>query len=424
MAVVDDKGREKERYPVVYGARVLVEDGAPVKSNQILLEWDPYTFSILTEVTGVVHFKDLVDGLTLQEQVDEVTGMSQLVVTDSPDEKRQPQVIVRPEGAGGSRSEAKKYLMPTHAHLMVHDGEEVHAGDVVAKIPRETTKTKDITGGLPRVVELFEARKPRETAIIAEINGVVKYGEVSKGQRKIYVEGDEGEKREYALPRGVHINVQEGERVKAGEPLMDGPRDPHDILAVLGEKELQKYLVNEIQEVYRLQGVNINDKHLEVISRQMMRWVKVEDIGDTEFLPEEVVDKFKFRAENLKTSEAGGRPAQGKAMLLGITKASLSTDSFISAASFQETTRVLTEAAINGKVDYLRGLKENVIMGRLVPAGTGLEYYRRVKIAGEDAVEEPPSEPTIDAIPGYDEEARVQYAGGLPEDTGEESLAE
>ena len=363
MAVVDDKGREKERYPVVYGARVLVEDGAPVKSNQILLEWDPYTFSILTEVSGVVHYKDLVDGLTLQEQVDEITGMSQLVVTDSPDEKRQPQVVVRPEGASGSRSEAKKYLMPTHAHLMVRDGEEVHAGDVVAKIPRETTKTKDITGGLPRVVELFEARKPRETAIIAEINGMVKYGEVSKGQRKIYVEGDEGEKREYALPRGVHINVQEGERVKAGEPLMDGPRDPHDILAVLGEKELQKYLVNEIQEVYRLQGVNINDKHLEVISRQMMRWVKVEEIGDTEFLPEEVVDKFKFRAENLKTSEAGGRPAQGKAMLLGITKASLSTDSFISAASFQETTRVLTEAAINGKVDYLRGLKENVIMG-------------------------------------------------------------
>jgi DNA-directed RNA polymerase subunit beta' len=277
---------------------------------------------------------------------------------------------------------------------------------------------------VPRVAELFEARKPRETAIIAEINGTVKYGEVSKGQRKIYVEGDEGEKREYALPRGVHINVQEGERVKAGEPLMDGPRDPHDILAVLGEKELQKYLVNEIQEVYRLQGVNINDKHLEVISRQMMRWVKVEEIGDTEFLPEEVVDKFKFRAENLKTSEAGGRPAQGKAMLLGITKASLSTDSFISAASFQETTRVLTEAAINGKVDYLRGLKENVIMGRLVPAGTGLEYYRQVKIAGEDVVEEAPVEPAPDIIPGYDEETRLQYAGGLPEDTGEETLAE
>jgi DNA-directed RNA polymerase subunit beta' len=355
--------------------------------------------------------------------VDEVTGMSQLVVTDSPDEKRQPTLEVRPEQPG--RADRKKYLMPTHAHLMVREGEEVHAGDVLAKIPRETTKTKDITGGLPRVVELFEARKPRETAIIAEINGVVKYGEITKGQRKIFVVGDDGEQREYALPRGVHINVQESERVKAGEPLMDGPRNPHDILDVLGEKELQKYLVNEIQEVYRLQGVNINDKHLETIVRQMMRWVRIEDIGDTEFLPEEVVDKFKFRAENQRVIEAGGRPAQGKAMLLGITKASLSTDSFISAASFQETTRVLTEAAINGKVDYLRGLKENVIMGRLVPAGTGMEYYRRVKIAGEDVVEEPITEPAIDAIPGYDEETRLQYAGGLPEETGEESpLAE
>ena len=424
IAVVDDKGREKERYEVNYGARVLADDGAPVKANQILLEWDPYTFSILTEVSGVVHFKDLVDGLTFQEQVDEVTGMSQLVVMDSPDEKRQPTIVVRPE-AGQARGEtAKKYLMPTHAHLMVHDGEEVHAGDVLAKIPRETTKTKDITGGLPRVVELFEARKPRETAIISEINGAVKYGEVTKGQRKIYVVGDDGEQREYSLPRGVHINVQEGERVKAGEPLMDGPRDPHDILKVLGEKELQKYLVNEIQEVYRLQGVNINDKHLETIARQMMRWVKVEDIGDTEFLPEEIVDKFKFRTENQKVMEAGGHPAHGQAQLLGITKASLSTDSFISAASFQETTRVLTEAAINGKVDYLRGLKENVIMGRLVPAGTGMEYYRQVKIAGEDVVEEPVQEVPLEAIPGYDEEARLQYAGGLPEDTGEESLAE
>jgi DNA-directed RNA polymerase subunit beta' len=422
MAVVDEKGREKERYPVVYGARVLAEDGAAVKNNQILLEWDPYTFSILTEVSGTVHFRDLIDQLTLHEQVDEVTGMSQLVVTDSPDEKRQPTIEVRPDAPG--RGDRKKYLMPTHAHLMVRDSEEVHAGDVLAKIPRETTKTKDITGGLPRVVELFEARKPRETAIIAEINGVVKYGEVTKGQRKIFVVGDDGEQREYALPRGVHINVQEGERVKAGEPLMDGPRNPHDILDVLGEKELQKYLVNEIQEVYRLQGVNINDKHLEVIVRQMMRWVKVEEIGDTEFLPEEVVDKFKFRSENQRVIEALQRPGQGKAVLLGITKASLSTDSFISAASFQETTRVLTEAAINGKVDYLRGLKENVIMGRLVPAGTGMDYYRQVKIAGEDVVEEPIAEPALEAIPGYDEETRLQYAGGLPEESGEESLAE
>ena len=416
FAIVDDKGREKERYQVVYGAKINVADGDPVKANMDLLEWDPYTFSILTELTGVVHYKDLQEGITLAEQVDEVTGMSQLVVTDSPDEKRQPMLQIK--GPLGMR----KYLMPTHAHLMVRDGEDVHAGDVLAKIPRETTKSKDITGGLPRVVELFEARKPREAAIMAEIAGVVKYGEISKGMRRLYVVGDDGGEREYSLPRGVHLNVQEGERVAAGDPLMDGPRNPHDILDIRGEKELQKYLVNEIQEVYRLQGVNINDKHLEVISRQMMRWIKVEDIGDTEFLPEEVVDRFKFREENARVEEAGGVPAQGKAVLLGITKASLSTDSFISAASFQETTRVLTEAAINGKVDYLRGLKENVIMGRLVPAGTGMEFYRRTKIAGEDVVEEPTPEPTLDALAGYEEEARLQYAGGLSENDGPEEI--
>ena len=284
--------------------------------------------------------------------------------------------------------------MPTHAHLMVQDGEEVHAGDVLAKIPRATTKTKDITGGLPRVVELFEARKPRETRRHREINGIVKYGEIAKGMRKVYVEAKTARQQEYSIPRGVHINVQEGERVRAGDPLMDGPLNPHDILAVLGEKELQKYLVNEIQEVYRLQGVNINDKHLEVIFRQMMRWVKVEDIGDTEFLPEEEVDKFRFREENDRIIAEGGRPATGRPLLLGITKASLSTDSFISAASFQETTRVLTEAAINGKVDYLRGLKENVIMGRLIPAGTGMEYYRSIELV----TEMPPPAP-MDEIP-------------------------
>jgi DNA-directed RNA polymerase subunit beta' len=346
------------------------------------------------------------------------------VIVDSPDEKKIPAMVIKP--ASGSRAEERRYLMPTHAHLMVRNDEEVHAGDVLAKIPRATTKTKDITGGLPRVVELFEARKPRDPAVIAEINGVVKYGDVVKGIRKISITGDDGTVKEYAIPRGVHINVQDGERVRVGDPLMDGPRNPHDILAVLGEKELQKYMVNEIQEVYRLQGVNINDKHLEVIVRQMMRWVKVEDIGDSEFLPEEIVDRFKFREENQRVIEAGGKPATGKPCLLGITKASLSTDSFISAASFQETTRVLTEAAINGKVDYLRGLKENVIMGRLIPAGTGMEYYRRVKIAGEDVVEEPIQESdvlTMDAIPGYDEETRNLFAGGL-DDLGPDDLAE
>ena len=425
LIIVDEKNRERERYPVVYGAKINVQDGAPVKANQILLEWDPYTFSILTEVSGTIHFKDLIDGVTTQEQVDEITGNMQVVVTESSDEKRFPTIVVRPEGGG--RSEEKRYLMPTHAHLMASDGEQVHAGDVLAKIPRATTKTKDITGGLPRVVELFEARKPRETAVIAEINGAVKYGEVTKGMRKLYIVGDDGVQKEYSIPRGVHINVQEGERVRSGDPLMDGPRNPHDILAVLGEKELQKYLVNEIQEVYRLQGVNINDKHLEVISRQMMRWVRIEDIGDTEFLPEEVVDKFKFREENNRVIEAGGRPATGKPILLGITKASLSTDSFISAASFQETTRVLTEAAINGKVDYLRGLKENVIMGRLIPAGTGMEYYRRVKIAGEDVVEEEPMPEQelvlADGLQDYSDETPGIYTGGLAEDIGEEALS-
>jgi DNA-directed RNA polymerase subunit beta' len=392
IAVVDEKGREKERHHVVYGARLKVEDGQPVTLGQTMVEWDPYTFSILTETAGQVQFKDLQAGITIEEQVDEVTGLSQLVVTLPPgDEKHQPTILIR-----GAQGRTKKYLMPSRAHLMVVDGDEVQPGDVLAKIPRETTKTKDITGGLPRVVELFETRKPKDPAVISEIDGVVKYGEIVKGQRKIYVESEDGKGvaqtiKEYSISRGVHINVQEGEHVAAGEPLIDGPLNPHDILAVLGEKYTQAYLVNSIQEVYRLQGVNINDKHIECIVRQMMRWVKVEDVGDTTFLLEEQVDKFRFREENDRVIRDGGRPATGRPLLLGITKASLSTDSFISAASFQETTRVLTEAAISGKVDYLRGLKENVIMGRLIPAGTGLERYRNIQLLTEIPKEEPES---------------------------------
>src|SRR5947208_1459994 len=326
-----------------------------------------------------------------------VTGLSRLIIVDSPDEKKQPAVEIK--GKDGKVN--RKYHMPSHAHLMVQDGEMVSAGDVLAKIPRETTKTKDITGGLPRVVELFEARKPRETAIISEIDGIVKHGGIVKGQRKIIIIPDEpgAEPREYSLPRGVHVNVQEGERVRAGEPLMDGPSNPHDILNVLGEKALQAYLVNEIQEVYRLQGVNINDKHIETIARQMMRWVKIEDVGDTEFLVDEQVDKFRFLEENERVIGEGGRPAQGRPLLLGITKASLSTDSFISAASFQETTRVLTEASISGKVDHLRGLKENVTMGRLIPAGTGFEYYRNVRIPADEPPPPPaPPQPSDDEL--------------------------
>jgi DNA-directed RNA polymerase subunit beta' len=338
----------------------------------------------------------------MTEQVDEITGRSQWVVADSPDEKRIPAIVVR---AGSSKHDEKRYLMPMHAHLTVADGDEVHAGDVVAKIPRATTKTKDITGGLPRVVELFEARKPRETAVISEIDGTVKFGEVSKGQRKIYVVADNGTEKEYQVPRGVHVNVQEGERIKAGEQLMDGPLNPHDILAVLGEKELQAYLVNEIQEVYRLQGVNISDKHIEVIVRQMMRWVKVEDVGDTQFLLEQQVDKFRFREENERVITQGGKPATGRPLLLGITKASLSTESFISAASFQETTRVLTEASIQGAVDHLRGLKENVIVGRLIPAGTGMEYYRNVRLSPE--MEEAAAKVQEEVSQAYEEAERA-----------------
>jgi len=398
IAVVDDKGRERERYSVVYGAKIKVNDGDAVTLGQVMAEWDPYTFAILTEVGGTVQFKDLQEGVTLHEEIDEVTGLSRHVVTDSPDEKRQPAIIIKSKGT-------KRYLMPSRAHLMIMDGDTVHPGDVLAKIPRENTKTKDITGGLPRVVELFEARKPHETAVISEIDGAVKFGEVSKGQRKIYVVAEDGTEKEYSVPRGVHINVQEGEIVRAGEPLMDGPLNPHDILAVLGEKQLQKYLVDEIQEVYRLQGVTINDKHIEVIVRQMMRWVKVEDVGDTAFLLEQQVDKFRFREENERAIANGGKPATGRPLLLGITKASLSTDSFISAASFQETTRVLTEAAIQGAVDHLRGLKENVIVGRLIPAGTGMEHYRNVKLSQE--LEEAAAKVQEEVSAAYEEAERA-----------------
>ncbi|MDO8679862.1 MAG: DNA-directed RNA polymerase subunit beta', partial [Acidobacteriota bacterium] len=328
IVVQDDKGRDRERYQVVYGARLKVKDGQAVENGQILVEWDPYTFSILTEESGQIRFKDIIDGVTVQEDLDEVTGLSRLIVVDSPDEKKQPTVEIK----AASGQTIRRYIMPVSAHLMVQDGEVVNAGDVLAKIPRETTKTKDITGGLPRVVELFEARKPKDPAVISEIDGAVKYGGVVKGQRKILIVADDpnAEPREYSIPRGVHVNVQEGDRVRAGDPLMDGPSNPHDILHVLGEKELQKYLVNEIQEVYRLQGVNINDKHIEVITRQMMRWVRVEDVGDTEFLIDEQVDKFRFMEENERVIKNSGRPATAQPLLLGITKASLSTESFIS----------------------------------------------------------------------------------------------
>jgi DNA-directed RNA polymerase subunit beta' len=375
IALMDDRGREVARYTVVYGAQIHVKDKQKVKEDDLLVTWDPFTFAILSEVGGTIKYHDLKEGKTVEEEIDKVTGQKRLVVKDS-DEKNQPRLDIK-EG----NKTLKTYQMPIRANLLVEDGQVVKPGDVIAKIPRETTKTKDIVGGLPRVVELFEARRPSETAVMSEIDGTVTFGPISKGKRKLIITGGDGSEREYDIPRGTHINVQEGDIVRAGEPLMDGPLNPHDILRVLGTGALQNYLVNEIQEVYRLQGVNINDKHIEVIVRQMLRWVKIKEVGDTEFLLEEQVDRFRYEDENRRVAEEGGKTAVGEPLLLGITKASLSTDSFISAASFQETTRVLTEAAISGRVDYLRGLKENVIMGRLIPAGTGMKYYRNVEVA-------------------------------------------
>ena len=271
-----------------------------------------------------------------------------------------------------------RYYLPIGANIGINEGERVEAGDVIARIPRETTKDKDITGGLPRVAELFEARKPKDHALISEIDGVVQFGKDTKGKRKVVVVPDVGDPAEYLVPKGRHLTVQEADRVKAGDPLMDGAANPHDILKVLGEKQLGRYLVDEIQEVYRLQGVRINDKHIEVVVRQMLRRVRVKDVGETIFLIDEQVEKTDFEAENERVMQAGGRPATGEPMLLGITKASLATESFISASSFQETTKVLTEAALAGRYDKLRGLKENVIMGRLIPAGTGLAGYNKL----------------------------------------------
>lgn len=393
LALLDERGREVARYQIVYGAHLHVKDGQQVKEDDMLATWDPFTFAILSEVSGTVKFQDLKEGKTIEEDIDKVTGQTRLVVKDS-DEKHQPRLEIR-----NGNKVLKTYQMPIRANLLVLDGQEVEAGDIIAKIPRETTKTKDIVGGLPRVVELFEARRPGETAVMSEIDGIVKFGGISKGKRKLIITGGDGEEREYDIPRGTHINVQEEDHVKAGEPLMDGPLNPHDILRVLGTEALQEYIVNEIQEVYRLQGVNINDKHIECIVRQMLRWVKIKDVGDTDFLLEEQVDRFRYEDENRRVREEGGQPASAEPLLLGITKASLSTDSFISAASFQETTRVLTEAAISGRVDYLRGLKENVIMGRLIPAGTGMKYYRNVKVKFDPSINQKQEEEEFEGFP-------------------------
>jgi DNA-directed RNA polymerase subunit beta' len=398
IAIVDvpepGRERERERYAIVYGAKLKKKEGARVKAGDLLAEWDPYTVPILTEVGGVIKFGDI-DEKTMQEKVDERTGLSTRVIIDCRDPNVRPRISIKDESGKTAKLPSgldARYGLPVGAHINVGEGQRVEAGDIVAKIPRETTKTKDITGGLPRVAELFEARKPKEFAVISEIDGIISFGKDTKGKRKVVVTPEVGEPREYLIPRGKHISVREGDHVRAGEPLMDGSSNPHDILGVLGEKELAKSLVDSVQEIYRLQGVRIHDKHIEVIVRQMMRRVTVTEVGDSEFLVGEQVEKWRFQEETEKVLARGGRPPEAKSLLMGITKASLSTDSFISAASFQETTKVLTEAAINGKIDWLLGLKENVIMGRLIPAGTGTPSYNQVEVKTvESEAEDRPS---------------------------------
>jgi len=384
LHVFDKEGRNRGKYPVPYGAHLKVEEGQEIRKGEQIAEWDPFSIPVLAEVDGTVKFGDVIEGKTMQEQVDAITGLSRKVIVECGDTDLRPRASIKDKDGKtakvpGTHASAR-HLLPVGANLVVMEGDLIKAGDIIAKIPRETTKTKDITGGLPRVAELFEARKPKEHAVIAEIDGTVSYGKDLKGKRRVVVTPGVGESKDYLIPKGKHITVQEGDRVIAGEPLMDGANNPHDILNIKGEKELAKYLVDEVQEVYRLQGVKINDKHIEIIVRQMLKKVKVVDPGDTTFFVDERIDRSEFEEENEKIISDGGIPATAEPILLGITKVSLSTSSFISAASFQETTRVLTEAALSGKVDHLRGLKENVIMGRLIPAGTGLSMYKKLGV--------------------------------------------
>jgi DNA-directed RNA polymerase subunit beta' len=411
LVLQDDKGRERARFRVPYGARLLTDEGAQVARGQKLAEWDPYTLPIITERAGKVEYLDLIEGVTLVERTDEVTGLTSKVVVDYKQAARGADLRPRLQLKDASGEVVKlpngtdaRYFLSPDSILSVENGAEVAAGDVLARIPREGSKTRDITGGLPRVAELFEARRPKDHAIIAETDGRVEFGKDYKAKRRIIVKNDEtGEETEYLIPKGKHVSVQEGDFVRRGDPLVDGPRVPHDILKVLGVEALSDYLVNEIQEVYRLQGVKINDKHIEVIVRQMLQKVEVLDPGDTTFLTGEQVDRIEFEQENAKRVAEGERPAAAMPVLQGITKASLQTHSFISAASFQETTRVLTEAATAGKVDTLQGLKENVIVGRLIPAGTGSVMNRLRAIAsGRDAQRGLRQEggPGTPAIPG------------------------
>lgn len=395
LAVHDDHGRERERYKIPYGAELSIKDGSSVTAGQVVANWDPHSHSVITEVAGNIKFVDLIEGITMHRQTDDLTGLTSIVVTDqkqrgSSGKELKPVIkLVDDNGEdlylAGTHLVAQ-YFLPADAIINFEDGAKVKVGDILARIPQETSKTRDITGGLPRVADLFEARRPKDAAILAEISGIVSFGKETKGKRRLIITATtNGEEHEELIPKWRHINVFEGEHVERGETLVEGPLNPHDVLRLLGINALANYLINEIQDVYRLQGVKINDKHIEVIIRQMLRKAIVADPGDASFIKGEQVEYSQLREENRSLIKDNKIPVRFEPMLLGITKSSLSTESFISAASFQETTRVLTEAAVSGKIDELRGLKENVIVGRLIPAGTGLAYHlnRRFSASGQ-----------------------------------------
>ncbi len=401
VTIIDEFGRERERYKLPYGAVLSVQDHSSVEAGQVIATWDPHTHPVIAEVTGKLKFVDLIEGITMNRQVDELTGLSNIVVIDakqrsSAGRDMRPMVkLVSDDGEeiflSGTNVPAQYYL-PVDAIINFEDGNSVGVGDVIARIPQERSKTRDITGGLPRVADLFEARKPKDSAVMAETSGVINFGKETKGKRRLIITESENKHHEELIPKWRHISVFEGEHVARGEVVADGPPNPHDILRLLGVGALANYIVNEVQDVYRLQGVKINDKHIETIVRQMLRKRVITFVGDSKFLLGEQVEETAMLQENDKLIAEGKIAAQGTPILLGITKASLATESFISAASFQETTRVLTEAAVSGKIDDLRGLKENVMVGRLIPAGTGYTYHitRKAKRARAAANAEHP----------------------------------
>ena len=396
LSVIDEHGREKERYKVPYGAIVSIRDEDAVEAGQIVANWDPHTHPIVTEVAGIVSFHDFIEGITVSQTVDEITGLTSLIVTDpkqrgSAGKDLKPMIGLsnakgKPLYLAGTEIPAQ-YFLQAFSIVGIQDGQEVAVGDVLARIPQESSKTRDITGGLPRVADLFEARKPKEPSILAEVSGIFSFGKETKGKQRVVISPDDGDTYEVLIPKWRHLIVFEGERVEKGETIVDGEPNPHDILRLMGVEALSDYLTKEIQDVYRLQGVKINDKHIEVIVRQMLRKAEIREPGDTRLLAREQLDLVRVKDANRVVEKDGGEPAQYQRLLLGITKASLATESFISAASFQETTRVLTEAAVRGTTDNLRGLKENVIVGRLIPAGTGMAYHNSRKRPPEEEPE-------------------------------------